>query len=119
MNYTNTNPFTVPEGYFDKLNAEILAKLPERKEAQSEWTIAGGAAAEQVASTPSSTKKGALPSIRRWWYSAAAVALLLVGVTFWGKQYSGATAQTTDIELSEYLGFDNDAIYDYFLDYNE
>ncbi len=30
-NITNANPFTVPDGYFDKLKSDILARLPEQK----------------------------------------------------------------------------------------
>lgn len=28
---TNENPFRVPEGYFDRLTADVMARLPERQ----------------------------------------------------------------------------------------
>ncbi len=97
MKNIKRNPFTVPEGYFAQLNAEIIAKLPEK---QVELTIA----------------KDNRKSVRQWIMSAAALALLLIGFTFWGTSYWTASAQTTDIELTDYLGFDSNDIYNYMLD---
>ncbi len=33
QNIPNTNPFTVPDGYFEQLASDILARLPERPSA--------------------------------------------------------------------------------------
>ena len=33
------NPFTVPEGYFEQLTAQILEKLPEKKPEKRRVTI--------------------------------------------------------------------------------
>jgi hypothetical protein len=57
--FGQSNPFRVPEGYFDQLSAQVMSKLPERKQ------------------------KARIVSLRPFLYAAASIALVLVmGVAY-------------------------------------
>ena len=58
---TNENPFRVPEGYFDRLTADVMARLPER---QSE--------------NPKEEKTARRIQLRRSWLAAASVAVVAI-----------------------------------------
>lgn len=47
------NPFTVPEGYFEQLTAQVMARLPEQEQAKQE------------------KKPARIVSLRPWLYAAA------------------------------------------------
>ena len=59
------NPFTVPEGYFEQLTAQVMEQLPEKKPA----------------------KKAVIKQLRPWLYAAACicVAVFTAGVFFSNK----------------------------------
>ena len=38
-NYSNKNPFKVPEGYFESFNQELMSKIEEQDDKKSKWRI--------------------------------------------------------------------------------
>lgn len=106
------NPFTVPEGYFDKLTEQVMAKIP--------------AEAEQV--KPARTVR-----LRPWFYAAAAcvcVAVFTAALLFSGRsennvglqQMASMEQENTNYysdtyidEEADYAMVDNQEIYAYLL----
>ena len=105
---TNENPFRVPEGYFDRLTADVMARLPER---QSE--------------NPVENKPALRVQLRRSWLAAASVAVVaLVGTLVYfnrlnpadtaDKQVAAMSAPVSDSyidEAADYLMMDHQDIY--------
>ncbi len=95
------NPFRVPDGYFDQLSAQVMSKLPERKQ------------------------KARFVSLRPILYAAASIVLVLVmGVAYFFQQDNNeqtlATNNTTTTttyessyidEAADYAMLDNVEIY--------
>ncbi|MBQ8097386.1 MAG: hypothetical protein IJ243_09950 [Prevotella sp.] len=106
------NPFTVPEGYFDKLTEQVMAKIP--------------AEAEQV-------KPARTVQLRPWFYAAAAcvcVAVFTAALLFSGRsennvglqQMASMEQENTNYysdtyidEEADYAMVDNQEIYAYLL----
>ena len=105
---TNENPFRVPEGYFDRLTADVMARLPER---QSE--------------NPKEEKTARRIQLRRSWLAAASVAVVaIVGTLVYfnklnpadtaDKQVAAVAAPVSDSyidEAADYLMIDHQDIY--------
>lgn len=105
---TNENPFRVPEGYFDRLTADVMARLPER---QSE--------------NPKEEKTARRIQLRRSWLAAASVAVVaIVGTLVYfnrlnpadtaDKQVAAVAAPVSDSyidEAADYLMMDHQDIY--------
>ena len=105
---TNDNPFRVPEGYFDRLTADVMARLPER---QSE--------------NPKEEKTARRIQLRRSWLAAASVAVIaIVGTLVYfnklnpadtaDKQVAAVAAPVSDSyidEAADYLMIDHQDIY--------
>ena len=105
---TNDNPFRVPEGYFDRLTADVMARLPER---QSE--------------NPKEEKTARRIQLRRSWLAAASVAVVaIVGTLVYfnklnpadtaDKQVAAVAAPVSDSyidEAADYLMIDHQDIY--------
>ena len=105
---TNENPFRVPEGYFDQLTADVMARLPER---QSE--------------NPKEEKTARRIQLRRSWLAAASVAVVaIVGTLVYfnklnpadtaDKQVAAVAAPVSDSyidEAADYLMMDHQDIY--------
>ena len=105
---TNDNPFRVPEGYFDRLTADVMARLPER---QSE--------------NPKEEKTARRIQLRRLWLAAASVAVVaIVGTLVYfnrlnpadtaDKQVAAVAAPVSDSyidEAADYLMIDHQDIY--------
>ena len=105
---TNDNPFRVPEGYFDRLTADVMARLPER---QSE--------------NPKEEKTARRIQLRRSWLAAASVAVVaIVGTLVYfnrlnpadtaDKQVAAVAAPVSDSyidEAADYLMMDHQDIY--------
>lgn len=105
---TNDNPFRVPEGYFDRLTADVMARLPER---QSE--------------NPKEEKTARRIQLRRSWLAAASVAVVaIVGTLAYfnrlnpadtaDKQVAAVAAPVSDSyidEAADYLMIDHQDIY--------
>ena len=105
---TNENPFRVPEGYFDRLTADVMARLPER---QSE--------------NPKEEKTARRIQLRRAWLAAASVAVVaIVGTLVYfdklnpadtaDKQVAAVAAPVSDSyidEAADYLMIDHQDIY--------
>ena len=103
----HTNPFRVPEGYFDQLTSQVMSQLPER------------------------CQKSRVISLRKWYYAAACVAAVaIMGFTFLfhqeaegGEQPVVASVETNNIDNSyiddaaDYAMLDNSEIYAYLADY--
>lgn len=105
------NPFTVPEGYFEQLTAQVMEKLPEK----------------QVAKTAT------IKRLRPWFYAAACICIgvFIVGIAFNNnndevrKQMQMATAEQEYVESyysdsyideeADYAMVDNQDIYAYLL----
>ena len=90
------NPFQVPEGYFDRLSAEVMQKLPEQP------------------------KRSLTARLRPWMYAAACgVAVLFTATIYFfapDNQRMTTIANTTTIdsyvdEVADYVMADNIAIY--------
>ena len=104
---TNENPFRVPEGYFDRLTADVMARLPER---QSE--------------NPTEVKTARRIQLRRSWLAAASVAVVaIVGTLVYfnklnpadtaDKQVAAVAAPVSDSyidEAADYLMIDHQDI---------
>ena len=105
---TNDNPFRVPAGYFDRLTADVMARLPER---QSE--------------NPKEEKTARRIQLRRSWLAAASVAVVaIVGTLVYfnrlnpadtaDKQVAAVAAPVSDSyidEAADYLMMDHQDIY--------
>ena len=106
---TNENPFRVPEGYFDRLTADVMARLPER---QSE--------------NPKEEKTARRIQLRRSWLAAASVAVVaIVGTLVYfnklnpadtaDKQVAAVSSATVSDsyidEAADYLMIDHQDIY--------
>ena len=105
---TNENPFRVPEGYFDRLTADVMARLPE---CQSE--------------NPKEEKTARRIQLRRSWLAAASVAVVaIVGTLVYfnrlnpadtaDKQVAAVAAPVSDSyidEAADYLMMDHQDIY--------
>ena len=100
------NPFKVPEGYFDRLTAEVMQQLPEQP------------------------KRGLTARLRPWMYAAACTAAVLLTATVYfftsdraQQQMATTTVVTTtdtyaDIdEVADYMMADNNTIYACLNDY--
>jgi len=105
------NPFTVPEGYFEQLTAQVMEKLPEKPVA----------------------KKAVIKRLRPWLYAAACVCIgvFIAGIAFNNnndevrKQMQMATAEQEYVESyysdsyideeADYAMVDNQDIYAYLL----
>ena len=105
------NPFTVPEGYFEQLTAQVMEKLPEK----------------QVAKTAT------IKRLRPWFYAAACICIgvFIAGIAFNNnndegrKQMQMATAEQEYVESyysdsyideeADYAMVDNQDIYAYLL----
>ena len=78
------NPFTVPEGYFEQLTAQIMDKLP-----QAEVTPLATNNAKKPAA-----KLALIKQLRPWLYAAACTALaVMLGVSYFFMQ---SPATSTD-----------------------
>ena len=104
------NPFSVPEGYFDQLASQVIAKLPATAEAVSE-----------------PVRKDSKPAIVRYLrpllYAAACLALVIAvgtmlrnstadGEQFVAHQQENVTYSDTYMEeMADYAMLDNDQIY--------
>lgn len=106
---TNENPFRVPEGYFDQLTADVMARLPER---QSE---------SPMVSVPARRVQ-----LRHSWLAAASIAVVaLVGTLVYfnrlnpadtaDKQVAAVSSATVNDsyidEAADYLMMDHQDIY--------
>jgi hypothetical protein len=106
---TNENPFRVPEGYFDQLTADVMARLPER---QSE---------SPMVSVPARRVQ-----LRHSWLAAASIAVVaLVGTLVYfnrlnpadtaDKQVAAVSSATVSDsyidEAADYLMMDHQDIY--------
>jgi len=116
------NPFTVPEGYFEQLTDQIMAKLPE-KETRLDETI--GESKPQKTAT--------IRRLRPWLYAAAClcVGVFIAAIAFNNdnekvrKQMQMATAEQESVESyysdnyieeeADYAMVDNQDIYAYLL----
>ena len=105
------NPFTVPEGYFEQLTAQVMEKLPEK----------------QVAKTAT------IKRLRPWFYAAACICIgvFIAGIAFNNnndevrKQMQMATDEQEYVESyysdsyideeADYAMVDNQDIYAYLL----
>lgn len=75
------NPFRVPEGYFDQLASQVMAKLPE---------CAPQAGQVQL---PERRQKSRQVALRTWFYAAACVvAIVVMTLSFHFKQDVAAVA---------------------------
>lgn len=91
------NPFQVPEGYFDRLTAEVMQQLPEQP------------------------KRSLMTRLRPWMYAAACVVAVLFTATIYfypadNQQQIAATANSTPADsyiddVADYVMADNIAIY--------
>ncbi len=116
--FGQTNPFRVPDGYFDQLTERVMSQLPEREKT-----------AEQV-SLSAPRHKSRLVALRPWLYAAACmVAVVFMGVAFYFHQVkeeqtlaNANVVNTTNTEsqyideYSEYVMLDNAEIYAYLAD---
>ncbi len=107
-NVTNANPFTVPDGYFERLRADIMASLPERgeerKAAPSFWRVSLARPVAGLAATLCAAVFGA--SV--YTHSLGAGARL---------QNSGTEEMLfASDDASDYIMLDNDDIYRYLAD---
>lgn len=74
--YGKKNPFTVPEGYFDRFADELMAQLPEK----------------EVAALP---KIGMWDRVKPWVYMAA----MFVGLMFTIRAFVGDTQSENDANI--------------------
>ena len=90
------NPFQVPEGYFDRLTAEVMQKLPEQP------------------------KRSLTTRLRPWMYAAACVVAVLFTATVYfftpDRQQTTTIASTMNTDsylddVADYVMADNIAIY--------
>ena len=95
--FGNENHFSVPEGYFERLTAEVMAKLPEQE--------------AQV--VPLSTVRE--KSFRPFYYAAACLLALILSATIYiiGEKMEQPTiASATHVEMD-----DSDQALDEYVDY--
>lgn len=116
--FGQTNPFRVPDGYFDQLTERVMSQLPEREQT-----------AEQV-SLSAPRHKSRLVALRPWLYAAACmVAVAFMGVAFYFHQVKeeqtladANVVNTTNTEsqyideYADYAMLDNAEIYAYLAD---
>ena len=116
--FGQTNPFRVPDGYFDQLTERVMSQLPEREKT-----------AEQV-SLSAPRHKSRLVALRPWLYAAACmVAVVFMGVAFYFHQVkeeqtlaNANVVNTTNTEsqyideYADYAMLDNAEIYAYLAD---
>jgi hypothetical protein len=116
--FGQTNPFRVPDGYFDQLTERVMSQLPEREKT-----------AEQV-SLSAPRHKSRLVALRPWLYAAACmVAVVFMGVAFYFHQVkeeqtlaNANVVNTTNTEsqyideYADYVMLDNAEIYAYLAD---
>ena len=87
------NPFQVPEGYFDRLTAEVMQQLPEQP------------------------KRSLMVKLRPWMYAAACVVAALFTATVYfypsdsQQQVVAATADSYIDDAADYMMADNLDIY--------
>ena len=99
----NSNPFVVPEGYFDQLAANVMAQLPERK------------------------AKSRRVSLRPLLYAAACVvAVVVMALSYLFNKHAADTEQPVAVssvdntyieEAADYVMLDNNEIYACLEDY--
>ena len=89
------NPFRVPDGYFDRFTAQVMASLPERK------------------------PKSRFAMLRPWLYAAASLLFAVsIGTTLYfqqapsdGSQIASTTEASFMDDMADYAMFDNAEIY--------
>lgn len=88
------NPFRVPEGYFDQLAEQVMARLPEQKVVQ----LPEQGAEESkpvVVELPKRRAKSKVVALRPWLYAAASVVIVVVmSLSFYFHRNAGAELQT-------------------------
>lgn len=99
------SPFTVPAGYFAKMQEEVMGKLPEREHSMEAVSLRRHAFLRPVMT------------------AAASVCVAVFGVTAYlhffnpdSRQEETESAQalySSADEVSDYIGMDNEDIYDY------
>ena len=103
------NPFTVPEGYFDQLTAQIISQLPDE---------------QTDSSKPAPARVAVIRRLRPLLYAAACLAIAIFGVTIYlnkniaDDQLHLAQQQEATIysdayidEAADYAMLDNEDIY--------
>ncbi len=113
-----TNPFRVPEGYFDQLKLEIMAKVSAEATAIAEANATEGA--KVVEMEPTTTRHRLLRPIIG---VAASVCVAIFGVSVYmhnagaGASVAEESAQTEMLfasdDASDYIMMDNEDIYRY------
>jgi hypothetical protein len=116
------NPFTVPDGYFDKLADQVIGRLP------AESVSAEPADGPVPAVTGKPGKPAAVRYLRPLLYAAACALVLVVSVWLWqsvpdasvatqpAAQLAAQQEQTVDEtfdEAADYMMLDNQDIYTY------
>ncbi len=120
------NPFTVPEGYFDQLAAQIIDRLPADATAGGQQTVSSTLGPQQLASAGGQgRRKAIIKHLRPMLYAAACVALAVFGVTVYlnrdnlsdSQQHLAQQQETVTYsdnyidEAADYAMLDKDDIY--------
>ena len=101
----NRNPFTVPEGYFEQLTAQVMQKLPAQE-----------MQAQQRLSAQEPKKSAVIRYLRPLLYAAACICLAMFGVTVY-QNLDKQTADTLQSNIPQISMEYNDDFIDEAADY--